>query len=370
MEFAHVTMNVSDLMIEDVISIVPEDTVGKAISLMLENKIHQLPVVSKNSYHGMVYVKNLIETNVFPRTTKAQTVTVNTASLEPNAKIWETSQAIIRSGLRALPVITNGKLVGIVSETDLALVVDVGDALVDDVMTGAIVVEEDSTVAYALSIMRRQSISRLPVINKNGKLVGVVDTLDIVQVLGVPKERMSASRTTMVSAGSDRTDVRSVKVGEIMRPVTPTKRSTRLSDAVKTLKRAEEIIVTDNDMPVGIIAPKDVIKLSMPERRGPVIQIAHVDDEGVKQEILTEVNKFLKRISGRFDRVYSFEVSVDRHRTRKYSMHGKLMTTEGMIAAKSTGWDVRSASKELVTRLDRRIGDYKVDRRRGPSKVR
>ncbi len=63
-------------------------------------------------------------------------------------------------------------------------------------------------------------------------------------------------------------------------------------------------------------------------------------------------------------------VSVDRHRTRKYAMHGKLMTTAGMIAAKSTGWDVRSASKELVTRFDRRIGDYKVDRMRGQSKAR
>ena len=363
-------MNVSDVMIKDVISIEPEDTVSKAISLMLDNRVHQLPVVAKNSYKGMVYAKNLIETYVFPRTTKVQTVAVNTTSLEPDAELWEANQAIIRSGLRALPVISKDKLMGIVSETDLALAVDVGNTLVDDVMNGAIVVEEDSTLSYVLSKMKKQNISRLPVISKNGKLVGVIDTLDIVQVLGVPKERMSASRTTMLSAGSDRTDVRSVHVGEIMRKALPTKRGARLSDAVKLLKRAEEIIVTDNDMPVGIIAPKDVIKLSMPERRGPIVQIAHVDDENTKQEILTELDKFLKRIAGRFDRIYSCEVSVDRHRTRKYSMHGKLMTTDGLVAARSTGWDVRSASKELVTRLDRRIGDYKPDRRRGPSKIR
>lgn len=362
-------MNVSDVMIKDVISIEPEETVSKAISLMLDNRVHQLPVVAKNSYKGMVYAKNLIEANVFPKT-KVQTVAVNTTSLELDAELWEANQAIIRSGLRALPVIAKDKLVGIVSETDLALIADIGNALVDDVMNGAIVVEEDSTLSYVLSKMKKQNISRLPVISKNGKLVGVIDTLDIVQVLGVPKERMSASRTTMLSAGSDRTDVRSVHVGEIMRKALPTKRGARLSDAVKLLKRAEEIIVTDNDMPVGIIAPKDVIKLSMPERRGPIVQIAHVDDENTKQEILTELDKFLKRIAGRFDRIYSCEVSVDRHRTRKYSMHGKLMTTDGLVAARSTGWDVRSASKELVTRLDRRIGDYKTDRRRGPSKIR
>jgi predicted transcriptional regulator len=363
-------MNVSDVMVRDVISIEPDDTVAKAISLMVENKIHQLPVVARNLYKGMVYVKKLIEVSVFPRTTKVQTVTVNTASLQPDMEIWEANQAIMGSGLRALPVLAKDKLVGIMSETDLAMVVDAGNTLVDDVMNGAIVVEENSTLSYALSNMKKQNVSRLPVVSKNSKLVGVIDSLDIVQVLGVPKERMSGSRTTMLSASSDREDFRSVKVGEIMRRASSVNIGTKLNDAVKLLKHADEIIVTDNGMPAGIIAPKDVIKLSMPKQRGPVVQIAHVDDESIKQEIMTELNKFLKRIAGRFDSVYSFEVSVDRHRTRKYSMHGKLMTTDGLISARSTGWDVRSASKELVTRMDRRIGDYKPDRRRGPSKLR
>ncbi|MGH9877696.1 MAG: CBS domain-containing protein, partial [Nitrososphaerales archaeon] len=299
-------MNVSDVMVRDVISIEPDDTVAKSIGLMVENKIHQLPVVAKNLYKGMVYVKKLIEVGVFPKTTKVQTVTVSTASLEPDMEIWEANQAMMGSGLRALPVLSKDKLVGIVSETDLAIVADVGSALVDDVMKGAIVVEEDSTVSYALSNMKKQNVSRLPVVSRNSRLVGVIDTLDIIQVLGVPKEKVRASRTTMLSAGFGRaTDFRSVKVGEIMRKASPTKVGTKLSDAVKLLKRAEEIIVIENDMPAGIIAPKDVIKFSMPEQRGPLVQISHVDDEGVKQEIMTELNKFLKRIAGRFDSVYS-----------------------------------------------------------------
>lgn len=370
MEFKSVIMNVSDVMVTDVISISPEDTVAKAISLMIENRVHQLPVIEDNEYDGMVYVKHFIEANVFPRTTKARHFVVKTPSLSPNAEIWQANQAIIKSGLRALPVINKNKLVGVVSETDLVLVTDVGNALVDDVMTGAIVVEEDSTLSYALSNMKKQNISRLPVINKNGKLVGSMNTLDIASVLRVPKERKSASKTTMISAGADKTDARSVQVKEIMHRASPVKRGSRLNDAIKLLKTAEEIIVTDNDMPVGIITPKDVIKFSMPERRGPVIQIAHVEDEGTKQEIANELTKFLKRISSRFDRIYSLEIAVDRHRTRKYSMRGKLMTTEGLISAKSVGWDVRSASKELVTRLDRRIESYKTDRRRESSRLR
>jgi CBS domain-containing protein/ribosome-associated translation inhibitor RaiA len=315
----------------------------------------------------MVYAKNLITTNVFPRKTKVQTLAVKTPHIAPDASIPEASQTILGSGLRAVPVISREKLVGIIGEKDLAVVADVGNALVDDVMVGAIVAEEDSALSYALSNMKKQNVSRLPVISSNGRLVGVLDTLDIAKILKVPKERMSASRTTVLSAGADRLDLKSVKVGEIMHKAIAARMGTRLSEAMKLLDRADEIIVTESDMPAGIIGPKDIIKMSIPASRGPVLLISHVEDASTKQEIATELNKFLKKIAGRFDRV-SLEVSVDRHRTRKYSMHGKLITEEGVIAARAAGWDARSASKELVTRLDRRIGQYKPDRRRGPSR--
>jgi CBS domain-containing protein len=216
--------------------------------------------------------------------------------------------------------------------------------------------------------MKRQNISRLPVINKDGKLIGNMDTLDIAAVLRVPKERKSGSRTTKLSSGTERTDPREVQVREIMHNAMPVERGSKLGDAVNVLKRAEEIIVTDNNMPIGIIAPKDIIKQLMPERGGPMIHISHVEDEGAKNEIVTEVTKFLKRMDSRFDRIYSVEVAVDRHKNRKYSMRGKLMTTDGLITAKSVGWDVRAAVKELMNRLDRR-GTTSKSAKRGPSKA-
>lgn len=356
-------MNVSDVMKRDVITVNTEDTVGKAAGLMVENRVHQLPVLDDKMYHGMVYFKNLIETNVFPNA-KIHAVSVRTSSIHPEAEVWKAAKTVIGSGLRALPVIAGRKLVGIVSETDLALAADVGDLLVDEVLTGAIVVEVDSTLNYALSIMRRQNISRLPVVNKDSKLVGVIDMLDIMRVLKAPRERLSASRTTTLSAGPRRTDLLSMHVRELMRKPTTVRPGTRLADAVKLLERAEEIIVAEKEMPVGVIVPKDVVKISMPERRGPIVQIAHMEDEDLKQEILMELDKFLKRVSGMFDRVYSLDVAVDKHRTRKYSMHGKLMTTEGVVAAKASAWDVRSASRELANRMERRIKSYRKPRRR------
>jgi len=283
-------MQVSEVMIKDVITVSPDDTVGRALSLMIESKVHQLPLVEGNTYLGMVYVKHFIEANVFPKTTKVKNFMVKTPSLSLNAEIWNTNQVIVKSGLRALPVISNNKLVGIVSETDLVLNQDLGKMLVDDVMHGAIVIPGDWSLSNALSIMKKQKISRLPVIDGNDKLMGSMDTLDIANVLRVPKERKSGSRTTKLSSGTERIDPRNVKVSEIMHNATPIEEGSKLVDAFKVLKRAEEIIVTHNDTPIGIVTPKDIIKRLIPERGEPMIHISsHIEDESIKTEVITEI---------------------------------------------------------------------------------
>jgi hypothetical protein len=53
--------------------------------------------------------------------------------------------------------------------------------------------------------------------------------------------------------------------------------------------------------------------------------------------------------------VQSVVVYADKHKTRKYSLRTRLITARGVIDAKAVGYDPLSASKELITRLDRRI---------------
>lgn len=362
MEFALAHMQISDIMITDVITVSPDETVAKALSLMVENRVHQLPVLDGNYYVGMVYAKNLIEANVFPRTTKISSFVVKTPSINPAATAQEASQVMIKSGLRALPVIEKDRLVGIITEVDLVLDQDFGKLYVDHVMHGAIVIPGSSSLSSTLSKMKRQNISRLPVIDANGRLIGGLDTLDIAEVLRVPKERKSGSRTTNPSSGTERVDLREVQVKDIMHRVKPVETGTKLSVAINVLNTSDEIIVTENNMPIGILTPKDIMRSIMPEQRKPMIQISHVDDEGVKNEIITEISKFLKHMKGRFDIIYSVEVAVDRHKNRKYSMRGKLMTTEGLVTARSVGWDVRGAARELMNRLGRRSEPRSVKR--------
>jgi hypothetical protein len=48
-------------------------------------------------------------------------------------------------------------------------------------------------------------------------------------------------------------------------------------------------------------------------------------------------------------------IYVDKHKTRKYSIRARMITAAGVVEAKAVGYDPLSASKELISRFDRRI---------------
>jgi CBS domain-containing protein/ribosome-associated translation inhibitor RaiA len=345
-------MKVSDIMVEDVASVASEDTVAKAFSVMIDRSVHQLPIVDGDSrYVGMVFAKNLLSSNAQP-TAKVKGYAVNTHALSPTDDVEEAAKMVVGSGNRALPVVEGGKLTGIVSETDIAQTAEFGHATVDEVMSGAVVVEEGSSLADALSKMRRHNISRLPVIDEKGILRGVVNILDAASIAVTPKERTSRSAGISGAKSHVKGDV---MVKDIMRKVVSVERGTRMNDLSEHFRRHEEIVVVGDGRPMGIVTSKDALELILPKKDGPAIHISHLEDEGDKREIEEQLLKFVKKIQGKLGDIQSIVVYADKHRTRKYSVRCRLITAKGVINAKAVGYDPISASKELIAKLNSQI---------------
>ena len=91
-------------------------------------------------------------------------------------------------------------------------------------MSGAIVIEGDTTLGNALSKMRRYNISRLPVIELNGVLRGTITALDVAKLIATPKERPSKSPGV-----GTMTTVRDAKVKNVMRRAISVERGTKLN---------------------------------------------------------------------------------------------------------------------------------------------
>jgi CBS domain-containing protein len=135
--------------------------------------------------------------------------------LYPNESIHEASQRLSRNGVSGAPVVESGKVIGIVSESDLirALMVTVSgrhsasitdifafasgggkhtNRSVADVMSAPVTtISPDESVWRAASVMERKGIKRLPVVDEDGFLIGIISRADIVKAMARSDDELS-----------------------------------------------------------------------------------------------------------------------------------------------------------------------------------
>jgi len=107
--------------------------------------------------------------------------------VSPDDKISTTELLMLRKKIGGLPVVDKNKLVGIITQRDIRLArfaMSLDFTLVKDLMTEEpIVIKKDTTIKEILSIMFENNIERLPVVNENNQLIGLVLQQDILKML-------------------------------------------------------------------------------------------------------------------------------------------------------------------------------------------
>ena len=98
-------------------------------------------------------------------------------SISPDETIDYALFLMEKNDIDGLPVVEDGRVVGVISKKDIAVK---PGKLVRDVMTGEpITVPESVTAEEALNLMFEHRIDRLPVVNSEGKLVGIITMSDL-----------------------------------------------------------------------------------------------------------------------------------------------------------------------------------------------
>lgn len=106
-------------------------------------------------------------------------------TLSSQMSLDEVVQAFSRSHHRGFPVVDEGKLVGIVTQSDLDKIAQrklPGTALLQEIMTPhPITVHSGDTLSHVLYLLSRYKLSRLPVVDHR-RLVGIITRSDILRV--------------------------------------------------------------------------------------------------------------------------------------------------------------------------------------------
>jgi acetoin utilization protein AcuB len=121
-------------------------------------------------------------------------MTFETVTVSPHETVREARKLMRRRGVRHLPVVDDGRVVGMLSDRDVRItdidLEDVSEAAdvarvageersVREVMSAPVhVVREDASVEDAARLMLSRRINAVPVVTDTGELVGLLTTTD------------------------------------------------------------------------------------------------------------------------------------------------------------------------------------------------
>lgn len=104
----------------------------------------------------------------------------------PTDEISDVAKKLVENSINHLPVVDNeGRLVGIVTSWDIANAIAKGKVKLKDVMTKKVVIaREDEPVDVIARRIDKYEISGLPIVDKNNKVKGMITAEDISRLIG------------------------------------------------------------------------------------------------------------------------------------------------------------------------------------------
>ena len=118
-------MELKDIMVQKVVTVDPDATVKDAAKLMNLCEIGSLMVVGKGKVVGIVterdILRKIVEASKDPEKTKvSEIMSTKLLVAAPNMDVVDAAKMMLQRKIKKLPIVTNKKLVGLVSLTDIA----------------------------------------------------------------------------------------------------------------------------------------------------------------------------------------------------------------------------------------------------------
>lgn len=134
-------------------------------------------------------------------------VIVDPFSLSPNHSIADADMLMGKYKISGVPITENGKLVGIITNRDLRFEKDYSRKISDAMTSESLVTApEGTTLAQAELILQKHKIEKLPIVDSDGMLKGLITIKDIEKTVRFPNSARDAGGRLLAGAAVGVTD--------------------------------------------------------------------------------------------------------------------------------------------------------------------
>jgi diguanylate cyclase (GGDEF)-like protein len=109
-----INLTVEDIMTREIITIAPYESIKKASEVMEERSIGCLPVIENGKLVGIITSRDIRGTN--PNRLVADAMTKTAITAHPGCSLWEAKEAMERNNIERLVVVEDNEVVGLVTK--------------------------------------------------------------------------------------------------------------------------------------------------------------------------------------------------------------------------------------------------------------
>lgn len=284
----------------NIIKVSPEDNLSQALSL-LSSSHDSAFVFEGDQFLGVVNPYYCLIRKSYPSNTKVKKCLVHPPKVNIDDTLERICQLMIESKIHYLPVFSDQRFLGIISARRLLTVIKDSPRLNLPILDlikqkkPLVTVYEDDFIAKAINLFKIHRLSKLVVISKNFKLKGILTYFDLISYLITPKERQNLGERE-----GNKTSFNRRYVKNFMKTNVYTLSPNQLLTEAATLileKEVGSVVVVDNERhPVGIITTKDLLTAFSRKKELPKIELVGKNLSEKSRKIIEPFIQYLKSL--------------------------------------------------------------------------
>ena len=260
-------MQIKNLMSTSLITIDKDQSLADALKLLRKNRISRLPVLNNKELTGIISERDIAkklgsskyESMPASRLHVSSVMVKDIISVPQSMRLAEVANIMLENGIGSVPVIDDGKMVGIVSKADfvtMAIDGEYDNICTKEIMTKDVIsVSPSERLIHARRVSIDAKVGRLPVIDDE-ELVGMITSKDLMRAFIDFRKK--------VPERYQKSQIKEVLVEYIMsrNPLVVTKDHS-ISDVAKIMIETgyNGLPVVEDDKVIGIITQTDILRL-------------------------------------------------------------------------------------------------------------